>query len=80
MYLYGFNQFNRTHGHIYRYYIVRYTTSKSLRADKPRHQYRNSSDLNVMLDDLRPNTEYEFVVKVVKGRRQSKWSMVTVNR
>ena len=33
-----------------------------------------------MLDDLRPNTEYEFVVKVVKGRRQSKWSMVTVNR
>ena len=72
LFLYGFI--------IYRYYIVRYTTSKSLRADKPRHQYRNSSDLNVMLDDLRPNTEYEFVVKVVKGRRQSKWSMVTVNR
>ena len=34
-----------------------------------------------MLDDLRPDTEYEFVVKVVKGaRRRSAWSMVTINR
>jgi neogenin len=32
-----------------------------------------------MLDDLRPNTEYEFTVKVINGRRQSKWSMVTTN-
>ncbi len=68
-----------------RYYIVRYTTTKSLKGaghhgGKPRHEYRNSSDLNLMLYDLRPNTEYEFVVKVVKGRRQSKWSMVTTNR
>ncbi len=47
---------------------------------KPKHQYRNSSDLNVMLDDLRPDTEYEFTVKVVKGRRQSRWSLVAMNR
>ena len=32
-----------------------------------------------MLDDLRPNTEYEFTVKVVKGARQSPWSLVVYN-
>ncbi len=63
-----------------RYYIVRYTESKSLQTHKPKHQYRNSTDLNVMLDDLKPDTEYEFVVKVLKGRRQSRWSMVALNR
>ena len=63
-----------------RYYIVRYTTTKSVQMNKPKHHYGNSSNLNVMLYDLKPNTEYEFVVKVVKGRRQSMWSMVTQNK
>ena len=62
-----------------RYYIVRYTSSASLKADRPKHNYRNSTDLNAMLDDLRPNTEYEFTVKVVKGARQSPWSLVVYN-
>ena len=63
-----------------RYYIVRYTQGKSGQIHKPRHQYRNSTDLNVMLDDLKPNTEYEFDVKIVRGRRQSPWSLVVVNK
>ena len=62
-----------------RYYIVRYTSTASIKADRPKHNYRNSSDLNAMLDDLRPNTEYEFTVKVVKGSRQSPWSLVVYN-
>ena len=56
-----------------RYYLVRYTNVKSLATHKPRHQYRNSTDLNVMLDDLRPDTEYEFTVKVVKGGFRSRY-------
>ena len=34
-----------------------------------------------MIDDLKPNTEYEFTVKIIKGRRQqSPWSLVVANR
>ena len=50
-----------------------------MNADRPKHNYRNATDLNAMLDDLRPDTEYEFTVKVVKGRRQSPWSLVVLN-
>ncbi|KAF8764604.1 Neogenin like protein [Argiope bruennichi] len=32
-----------------------------------------------MIDDLRPNTQYEFSVKVVKGSRESTWSMSVIN-
>jgi len=59
--------------------FFRYTSTISLNADRPKHNYRNATDLNAMLDDLRPDTEYEFTVKVVKGRRQSPWSLVVLN-
>ena len=62
-----------------RYYIVKYTPVKEGVVD-PRHLYRNATDLNVMIDDLRPATEYEFAVKIVRGRRQSPWSLVVSNR
>ena len=76
-----------------RYYIVRYTllegghagnldSSLSLAFDNDedaKHSYRNSTDLNLMIDDLRPASEYEFAVKVVRGRRQSGWSLVVNN-
>lgn len=46
-----------------RYYIVQYgATEKS-----SRNKNLNVSDLNVMIDDLKPNTMYDFKVKVVKG-------------
>lgn len=57
-----------------RYYTVRYTTYTY-----SKYRYFNSTDLNCMIDDLKPNTQYEFSVKVVKGRRESKWSMSVIN-
>lgn len=58
-----------------RYYVVRYTSFHL----NQRYKYYNSTDLNCMIDDLKPHTQYEFTVKVVKGRRQSPWSMVVLN-
>ena len=64
-----------------RYYIVRYTpVSENDQEQTQRHYHRNATDLNLMIDDLRPATEYEFAVKVVRGRRQSLWSLVVNNR
>lgn len=59
-----------------RYYIVRFTTYFST---NPRYKYANATDLNLMIDDLKPNTQYEFSVKVVKGRRESTWSLSVFN-
>ncbi|XP_075166730.1 neogenin protein frazzled isoform X3 [Haematobia irritans] len=58
-----------------RHYIVRYGIS----SPSVRYRYHNTSDLNTMITDLRPNTQYEFSVKVVKGRRESAWSMAVLN-
>ncbi|GIY01936.1 hypothetical protein CDAR_81432 [Caerostris darwini] len=60
-----------------RYYTVRYTTYAYSTA--PKYKYFNSTDLNCMIDDLKPNTQYEFSVKVVKGRKESTWSMSVLN-
>ncbi|XP_017786594.1 PREDICTED: neogenin isoform X2 [Nicrophorus vespilloides] len=59
-----------------RYYVVeyRYTSGKV-----PKTRHVNVTNLNVMIDDLKPNTLYEFSVKVVKARRESPWSMVVTN-
>ncbi|XP_077483965.1 neogenin protein frazzled isoform X7 [Amblyomma americanum] len=57
-----------------RYYTVRYKAN-----GQPKYRYFNSTNLNCMIDDLRPNTLYEFAVKVVKGRRESAYSMDVLN-
>lgn len=57
-----------------RHYLVRYNPSGG-----SRFKYHNTTDLNCMIGDLKPNTMYEFVVKVVKGRRESPWSMSEFN-
>ncbi|KAJ8681424.1 hypothetical protein QAD02_017211, partial [Eretmocerus hayati] len=61
-----------------RYYIVRYTSTH--RTNNVRYKYYNATDLYCMIHDLKPYTEYEFTVKVVKGRRESGWSMVVLNK
>ncbi|KAG7210321.1 hypothetical protein KM043_011860 [Ampulex compressa] len=61
-----------------RYYVVRYTSHHH--SSSPRYKYQNSTDLNVMIHDLKPYTLYEFTVKLVKGRRESPWSMVVFNQ
>ncbi|XP_031832745.1 neogenin protein frazzled isoform X7 [Nomia melanderi] len=60
-----------------RYYVVRYTHHHS---SSPRYKYHNATDLNCMIHDLKPNTVYEFTVKLVKGKRESPWSMVVTNQ
>lgn len=60
-----------------RHYVVRYEAVVSSSATKQRTY--NATELNCMITDLRPNTQYEFTVKVVKGRRESPWSMVVTN-
>ncbi|XP_046478869.1 neogenin isoform X1 [Neodiprion pinetum] len=60
-----------------RYYVVRYTSHHH--SSNPRYKYYNSTDLNCMIVDLKPNTQYEFTVKLVKGKRESPWSMVELN-
>ncbi|KAH8270881.1 hypothetical protein KR018_011285, partial [Drosophila ironensis] len=57
-----------------RHYTVRYCITGS-----SRYRYHNTTDLNCMINDLRPNTQYEFAVQVVKGRRESPYSMSVLN-
>lgn len=57
-----------------RLYTVRYQATASSRI-----RYHNTTTLNCVISDLRPNTQYEFAVKVVKGRRESRWSMSVLN-
>lgn len=61
-----------------RYYVVRYTSHHH--SSNPRYKYHNATDLNCMINDLKPNTMYEFAVKLVKGKRESLWSMVVSNQ
>ncbi|KAK6631106.1 hypothetical protein RUM43_014202 [Polyplax serrata] len=59
-----------------RIYSVKYSWAHH---SNPRPKYVNTTDSNCMINDLRPNTQYEFSVKLIKGRRESKWSMVVFN-
>ncbi|XP_032671997.1 neogenin isoform X4 [Odontomachus brunneus] len=61
-----------------RYYMVRYMPYHH--STNPRYKYYNATDLNCMIHDLKPNTQYEFTVKLVKGKRSSPWSMVVLNQ
>lgn len=57
-----------------RQYVVRYNV-----VDSTRYKHHNTTDLSCSIDDLKPNTQYEFAVKVAKGRRESAWSMSVLN-
>ncbi|XP_076322719.1 neogenin-like isoform X3 [Tachypleus tridentatus] len=60
-----------------RFYTVRYTP---FTYDTPaKSRFYNSTDLNCMIDDLKPNTQYEFSVKVILGQQESTWSMTAFN-
>ncbi|XP_059471405.1 neogenin isoform X2 [Neocloeon triangulifer] len=60
-----------------RHYVVRYTSYHH--SSNPRYKYTNTTQLNTVIVDLKPNTQYEFTVKVVKAHRESPWSMVVYN-
>ncbi|XP_051155099.1 neogenin isoform X3 [Leptopilina boulardi] len=61
-----------------RYYSVRYTFFQHGISSK--YKYYNASDLNCMIHDLKPYTQYEFTVKLHKGKRESPWSMIIFNQ
>ena len=56
-----------------RYYLIRYNIEKS----NAKYQFRNASERNLVITDLKPNTLYDFSVRLVIGRRESDWSMTT---
>lgn len=62
-----------------RYYVVRYAPYPP-QSFRPAYKFFNATDLNCMIDDLKPNSQYEFTVKTVKGKRQSPWSMIVLNQ
>uniref|UniRef100_A0A0M3HY64 Neogenin n=1 Tax=Ascaris lumbricoides TaxID=6252 RepID=A0A0M3HY64_ASCLU len=60
-----------------RQYTVRYSSSAE---SGGQHRYMNASESEVLVEALRPNTQYEFAVRVNAGRASSPWSMTAVNR
>jgi len=64
-----------------RIYTVRYIRSGpgGTSAGRP-YQMMNTTDLNMYVDNLLADTEYEFNVKTIKGRRQSTWSRSVFNK
>ncbi|RZC39998.1 neogenin, partial [Asbolus verrucosus] len=66
----GKNQYVTGH----RYYVVKYSVEKS-----SKNRYINVTGLSKIINDLKPNTVYEFAVKLVKGRHESPWSMLVQN-
>jgi len=65
----------RVHDSRSRLYVVRYNPKLARK-----QRLVNSSEPVADLFDLRPDTEYEFSVKVVDGRRRSTWSLSVFNR
>ena len=65
-----------------RVYTVRYAPTVGGRENPQSRKMKmmNSTSLNLHIDDLKPDTEYEFSVRIVKGRRQSPWSLSVLNR
>lgn len=46
-----------------RLYIVRYNVYS---LNNPRYKYVNTTELSCIINDLKPNTQYEFTVKLIK--------------
>jgi neogenin len=63
-----------------RVYTVRYQPRGGSAASTRKPKLVNSTNLNLHIEDLKPDTEYEFSVKIVKGRRQSPWSLIVFNK
>lgn len=60
-----------------RHYVIRYTSN--FRSASPKYKYANSTRPTLLIDGLKPATQYEFSVKVVRGKTESTWSMAAIN-
>jgi len=57
-----------------RFYTVQYSTAEM---SSESYLYRNASERNVIVSNLKANTLYDFAVRLVIGARKSDWSMTT---
>ncbi|KAK0424070.1 hypothetical protein QR680_008482 [Steinernema hermaphroditum] len=64
------------HAHLFNVplFIIRYSSSSD---DGGKYRTVNTSETEHIVDGLRPNTQYEFAVKIISSNQ---WSMTTVNR
>lgn len=60
-----------------RFYTIRY--SSNFQSINPKYKYLNTTKTSLLIEELKPYTQYEFAVKVTKGRRETTWSMSAVN-
>nr|XP_046915756.1 neogenin-like [Dermatophagoides farinae] len=60
-----------------RFYLIRYTNI--IHSNSPRYRYANTTKRTFLVEDLKPKTQYEFSVKVIKNKRNSTWSMTVMN-
>lgn len=60
-----------------RQYVVRY--SSTFHTSNPKYKYLNTTKQSILIEDLKPYTQYEFAVKISKGRDDTTWSMSTYN-
>ena len=44
------------------------------------HTILNTTDPIILINDLQPDTEYEFAVKLIAGSHESAWSRSVINR
>ena len=57
-----------------RHYLIRYNIADMSNA---KYKYKNASERNVIINDLKSNTLYDFAVRLVIGIRESDWSMTS---
>ena len=57
-----------------RHYLIRYNIADISNA---KYKYKNASERNVIINDLKSNTLYDFAVRLVIGIRESDWSMTS---
>ena len=57
-----------------RVYTVRYKVADMTNA---KYMYKNSTERNVIINDLHPNTLYDFAVRLSLNGKESPWSMTT---
>ena len=67
-----------------RVYTVRYQPRSGTGSGGPTGRHRqkmiNTTKLNIDVGELRPDTDYEFSVRIVRGRQQSAWSLSVFNK
>ena len=62
-----------------RHYSIRYNVADMSGSNTAaiKYKHKNATERNAIISELRPNTLYDFAVKLVIAKRESDWSMTT---